>query len=438
MKTVQILLLGVLFTTIFLLYGCNEEESLISNINPVESADVPNILLIIADDMGKDATDGFSEGNIKPTTPTINCIKDTGVSFENCWVYPTCTPTRSSIITGKYGYRTGVKWAGDVMSTSETILQKYIAEETNNEYATAIIGKWHLSGDGMIDNPENFGLDYYAGITGGGVQNYFSWPFTEDEVKTNETEYSSKKFIDLSIDWIEAQNKSWFLWLAFNAPHTPFHVPPSEMHSQGELEEYVDGMDPMPYYMAAIEAMDYQIARLLDSLSEKDRDNTVIIFIGDNGTPNQVAQLPYTSMKAKGSLYQGGINTPLYITGKNVSRSGEVDNNLITSTDLFTTIAEIAGVSVSELHDSRSFKPLLTSTGEHRDFQYSERKSPNQEDWAISNGEYKLIINIDGDEEMYKLSADPYENENLLDSNLDQEAANAKILLENELLLIRN
>ena len=107
----------------------------------------PNILFIIADDLGKDAINGFSEGIITPNTPHIDAIRNNGLSFSNFWVYPTCTPTRASIITGKYGYRTEVKNAGDILSPLETTLQQYIKENTANEYASAIVGKWHLSGN---------------------------------------------------------------------------------------------------------------------------------------------------------------------------------------------------------------------------------------------------------------------------------------------------
>ena len=255
-------LLPLLFIVLFC--RCNTEDEPID----IDTPDTPNILLIIADDMGKDATPGFSEGSVKPSTPNLDNIKNQGLTFNNLWVSPTCSPTRASIITGKYGYRTGVKWANDELGQSERILQKYINEETNNAYATAIIGKWHLSGESTTINPESFGLDYYAGLIRGGVQDYYQWQLTEDGAGSLQTEYISKVFTDLSIDWVNSQSKPWFLWLAYNAPHTPFHVPPNEMHSQGSLPGYTDAADPTPYYMAAIEAMDFQIGRLLAGIPE--------------------------------------------------------------------------------------------------------------------------------------------------------------------------
>ena len=429
-----------LFTTLFIIISCNKSDDSNEIVDLIQS---PNILFIIADDLGKDAINGFTEGNIKPNTPNIDAIRNNGISFTNFWANPTCTPTRASIITGKYGYRTGVKAVGDELSILETTLQKYISTQTNNKYASAIIGKWHLSGSNLAINPETFGIDYYAGLIRGAVNDYYQWQLNEDSATTQVTEYITETFTDLSIDWINQQSKPWFMWLAYNAPHTPFHAPPINMHSQGNLPAYNNGLDPIPYYMAAIEAMDFQIGRLLDAIPEVERNNTIIIFIGDNGTPNQVAQNPYSSATVKNTLYQGGVNVPMFISGNTVSRSG-TDNNLINSTDLFATIAEIAGISVNEIHDSKSFKPLLTSNNNNnnnntiRDYQYSEMDNGTTDRWTISNGEYKLIVSAVGMDEMYHLVVDPYENNNLLNGTLSTIQQNAKSELESELINIRN
>lgn len=397
----------------------------------------PNILFIVADDLGKDALSGFSEGTLKPNTPNIDAIRNNGLSFSNFWVNPTCTPTRAAIITGKYGYRTNMKGVGDVLADTEITLQKYISDQTNNKYASAIIGKWHLSGNDATANPETFGIDHYAGLIRGAVDDYYSWQLTEDGASSLQTNYITEKFTDLSIEWIKEQAKPWFLWLAYNAPHTPFHVPPSEMHNQGTLAPYLDGMDPLPYYLAAIEAMDYQIGKLLANVPDEEKNNTVIIFIGDNGTPNQVAQSPYSSSMVKNTLYQGGVNTPLFIAGPGITRSG-IDDNLVTGTDLFATIAEIAGVSVNSIHDSKSIKSLFSSSSKIRDFQYTELFDGTVEGWTISDGEFKLIVKANGEEKMYNLTTDPYEGDNLLDGSLSATELNAKIKLMDELAIIRN
>mgnify|MGYP000226970874 CR=1 FL=1 len=425
----------ILILISLLLFGCSSNDETPTIINPIQNS--PNILFIIADDLGKDAINGFSEGTIKPNTPNIDAIRNSGLSFANFWVYPTCSPTRASIITGKYGYSTGVKWASDELDLSETVLQKYINDQTNNKYATAIVGKWHLSGSNGTFNPEIFGIDYYAGLIRGEAQSYYNWLLTEDGAGNIETEYATTKFTDLAINWVNNQDKPWFLWLAYNAPHTPFHAPPNEMHSQGNLPEFSNGMDETPYYMASIEAMDFQIGRLLENMTTEEKENTVIIFIGDNGTPNEVAQSPYLSTTAKGTLYQGGINVPMFISGKGVSRTG-IDENLITSTDLFSTIAQIAGVSANTIHDSKSFKSLLLQSETIRNYQYSEKDNGTTDLWTISNGNYKFIEYANNSNEFYNLNNDPYEQNNLLNGTLTTTENTIKTELETELSNIRN
>lgn len=415
-----------------LLTACSKDDN---NLVP-NTSNTPNILFIIADDLGKDAINGYQEGSIKPSTPNIDAIRNNGLMFNNFWVNPTCTPTRGAIITGKYGYRTGIRGVGDVLNSSETVIQKYINDNTNGAYATAVVGKWHLSGNNATINPESFGIDYYAGLIRGAVDNYYQWQLTEDGATSLQTNYTTEVFTDLAIDWANNQSDPWFLWLAYNAPHTPFHVPPSNTHSQGALPEYATGMDATPYYMAAIEAMDFQIGRLLESLPADERENTVIIFIGDNGTPPQVAQSPYSSTTVKNTLYQGGINVPMFISGKGVSRTG-ADTNLLSGTDLFATIAQVAGVNVTEYEDSKSFKSLFSQSSGIRNYQYSELNDGSTESWTISDGSYKLLIKNTASEEMYHLTSDPYEQHNLLNNPLTATEQNAKVQLETELNNIR-
>jgi arylsulfatase B len=425
----------VLLVTLFALAFSSCQKDSNTTDTPIVTSS-PNILLIIADDLGKDAIKGYNEGSIKPNTPNIDAIRMKGLIFNNFWSNPVCTPTRSCILTGKYGYRTNVKGSSDILAQSETSLQNYINTNTNNKYATAIVGKWHLAGANNSYNPETMGIDYYSGIIRGVVSDYYQWTLTEDGIATTQNNYVTEALTTTSINWINQQTKPWFMWLAYNAPHTPFHVPPSNMHSQGVLPAYTTGMNGTPYLMASIEAMDFQIGRLLSSMSTEKRDNTIIIFIGDNGTTNQVAQSPYLSSKVKSTVYQGGINVPMFVSGKGVTRTG-AENNLIDATDIFSTIAEVAGVNVSQINDSKSFKSLFTNSSTIRKYQYSEIKDGTDDMWAISNGIYKLIVSATGAKQLYFLTTDPYEVTNLLNGTLTTVQTTAKNELESELNNIR-
>ena len=430
--------LGFLLLSLFIL-ACNsspnEDDTIIVDPNPVSSK--PNVLLVIADDLGKDATPNYPEGSIKPFMPNLQSLISSGITFDNLWSYPVCTPTRASILTGKYGFKTNVLEVGDVISTGETSLQKYIDDQTGDDYATAIIGKWHLSN--TISDPTTMGVDYYAGILNGGVQSYTNWNLVQNGQSSVSTEYTTSKFADLAIDWVNNQDKPWFLWLAFNAPHTPFHLAPTNLHSQGNLATDQASIDanPTPYFLSAVEAMDSELGRFLNSLSAEERSNTIIIFIGDNGTPNQVTQSPYAAMRAKGSIYEGGVNVPMVVSGVGVNRFGIREDALIHTTDLFATIASVAGVSVNQIENSTSFYDLLSDdTATEREFVYTER-SNNGVSYAIRNSDYKLIVHENGNEEFYNLTIDPYETNDLIGTSLSLEASNAKTALEAEAANIR-
>ena len=427
---------------VFVLFSCSNNEVISSPTEEeVSNSSKPNILLVIADDMGLDATPGYDVGSIKPNTPNLQTLINEGIRFTNTWSYSVCTPTRASILTGKYGFRTQVTKVDDELSTTETSLQKYL-DNNNSGYNHAVIGKWHLSKS--TSNPNDMGVGYYAGILSGGVKSYSDWNLTQNGQTSNSNEYTTTKFTDLAIDWIDDQSEPWFLWLAYNAPHTPFHLPPNNLHSQGNLptdEASIDA-NPTPYYMAMIEAMDSEMGRLLNSLSEEERNNTIIIFIGDNGTPNQVVQT-YPSMRAKGSIYQGGVNVPMIVSGKNVDRVGVTEDALINTTDLFSTIADIAGTNTTEINDSKSFKSVFSASNENiRDFIYAEvGKNDGTFDYATRDNTYKYIKFSDDSEALYNLVDSPFETVNLLNTNqlpLSNEASQSKENLEAEILRIKN
>ena len=173
---------------LILFFGCSPDDNSNNDADPTASGDT-NILLIIADDLGLDALNGYSEGSIKPNTPNLDDLAASGLVFNNFWTNSVCSPTRSTILTGKYGFSTGVRSQGDEISSSETSLQSYINQ--SNEYATAIVGKWHLSGNRFSLNPKDMGIDYYAGLYSGAVSDYYNWNLTEDGVVTTQTEYAN-------------------------------------------------------------------------------------------------------------------------------------------------------------------------------------------------------------------------------------------------------
>jgi len=380
----------------------------------------PNILLIIADDLGIDPVPGYPGTGIKAHMPNLENMMASGITFDNFWSQPTCSPTRASLLTGKYGRATGVNNPGDVISPNETSLHEHIDETSQGTYTSSVIGKWHLGEDNNPDYPtDSLGIPYFAGILGGGVRNYENWSLTEDGQISTSREYVTSKLTDLAIDWISDQNSPWFCWLAYNAPHTPFHLPPAELHQQGQLSGSEADIEnnPLPYYLAAIESLDAEMGRLLGQIPSDVLDNTTVIFIGDNGTPNSVLQSPFSRRQGKGNLNQGGINVPLVVSGKSVFRIGEREGGLINVTDLFATIAKISGDDVNQIHDSYDFSHLLANTGDsQRSCSYADRAPSDNAllDWTTRDTTYKLIVSDDEQSfEFYNLDVDPYEDVDL-------------------------
>ena len=404
----------------------------------------PNLLFVLADDLGIDAMPGYALGAQKPTLPTLEGLANNGLRFTQAWANPVCSPTRASILTGKYGYRTGVLGVeqNNNINPNERILQRAFNEQSNGAYRTSIIGKWHVSAGNDFDLPEAMGVDYYAGLFGGGVDDYSAWRLTANGSTTVQDSYITTALTDMALEWITAQEQPWFCWLAYTAPHSPFHLPPAGLHSQGGLptDEASIEAHPLPYYFAMIESVDTELGRLLNVLSPTVLENTLIVFMGDNGTPNGVAQAPYSSTKAKGSLYKGGVHVPLIVSGYGVVRQGEEEEALVTAVDLYNTFLAAANLSPEENLDSQSFWPLVASAVEGaRTINYAEVTGdrPNRSGYTLSDGRYKWLVLDNGNERFYDLSNDAGENTNLLNGTLSDEAENALNILRAKAAEIR-
>ncbi len=385
----------------------------------------PNVLLIIADDQGVDASAQYNFSTDLPDTPTINLLAEQGITFDNAWATPACTTTRGTLITGQHGINSGISYVPAVMDTETVTLQRYIKSfSESNDYQTAVVGKWHLDGSNPdLSHPIDSGIDYYAGTIKGTLTDYYDWELTENGVNSVSNEYHTTKMTDLAIDWLDEQNqqnKPWFMWLAYVAPHSPFHLPPEDLHNRDHLTGSDIDTNKRDYYLASIEAMDTEIGRLIDSLSVEDRDNTLIIYVGDNGTPASVIDTSvYNRTHSKGSLFEGGLRVPMVVSGLGVTRQNVRESALVNTSDFYATISHFVGNSVTQVNDSYSFVDLLSQTGTGlRDYNYSEFESSDVTGWAVRNQDLKLIEYEDGSQALYLLkdgnNVDISETDNLI------------------------
>ena len=425
-----------------------------------------NVLLIIADDMGIDAHGLYNTaaGASLPPTPNIDSLKATGVQFRNAYAQPTCSPTRASILTGRQPFRHGVTTAvtandGQV-TAGEFTLPRAFAANAGLGYALGHFGKWHLSiGPNMANDPANIGgWPHFSGSLNGGLVGgnggsgtYNAWTKTINGVTGPEngtTTYATTDTTNDAIAWINAQGGSpWFAWVAYNAPHTPFHKPPNNLHT---YDTTVSGWNTLPigsnqrtHFHAAIQALDTEIGRLLGSLPPATRANTWVIFIGDNGSPPQVVQQPFTPTHGKNTLYEGGVRVPLLISGPDVVAPNREVNDLVQAVDLYATILEMAGISVAATQpavkpiDSTSLMPLLENQASTPRFAHAESAGSSLAEDAsgetIRSGDYKLIRFNDGTERLHLLTTDPDEQSNLLSGPLPPFAQEAYEQLTSQL-----
>ncbi|MFT7029368.1 MAG: arylsulfatase A-like enzyme [Marinoscillum sp.] len=432
MKISSSIPLSIIILILAFFISCREDSNDEEIIDVVNTDTPPNIIFIIADDLGWDAYGDYPGITAtKANTPTIDSLARNGITFTNFWVNPICAPTRASMLTGKYGFRTGVGGVQTpptaILSSTETIIQKYI-NDTSDEYATALIGKWHVSQSSQLNAPEYFGIGFFSGIFLGAILNYYNWTQTSGGSQQNITTYATTHLVDQSVNWIEQQTKPFFLWLAFNAPHTPFHRPPLDLITDQSLvdNQATINANPLPYYLASIEAMDTEIARLISSLTPAQKENTVFVFMGDNGTPREVTQTPYADNGSKGTLFQGGINAPLVFCGKGVTRQNVTESALVQGADMFATLADLTDAGSDDYQDGVSMKPLLSdANATKRTFVYSEQfdnTSTKNDGYAIRNETYKLLHLENGTEYLFKISTDPFEQTNLMTATLSAEA----------------
>lgn len=409
--------------------------------------EAPNVLVLLADDVGLDVVSAYERHPDPPDLPVIDSLAADGVRFDNAWAYPICSPTRAAILTGRYGRRNGVgntinaATSSKELRNTEVIIPRML-ELSDHDYSSIATGKWHLAAYASFDNithPQLMGFDHFDGNMGnlneaGPLQNdgvtergYYRYEKNSDGVLSWSDTYTTTETVDDTIRRIDSMKEPWFAYVAFHAPHTPLHTPPLEL---------TDGAEPVSIgetYRAMTRAMDTEIGRLLDSLDPEVRARTVIVFAGDNGTSEHGTIAPFRDSHAKNSPYEGGVNVPLIVTGPGVVGKGRSEDALVHVLDIYATVAELAGVDLSEVKDpdglqvpidSVSLVPYLVQADapHERQFLYTENLYPNGRppyltEWNILRDErYKLIIGHKQGGELFDLVGDPHPedgNENL-------------------------
>jgi arylsulfatase A-like enzyme len=407
--------------------------ALMTAANPCWAADnKPNIVYIVADDLGwKDV--GFHGSDIQ--TPNLDKLAAGGAKLEQFYVQPMCTPTRAALMTGRYPFRYGLQTAVIPagakygLATDEWLLPQALKEAG---YNTAIIGKWHLGHADKKYWPKQRGFDYQYGPLIGEID-YFTHEaegvvdWYRNNERLVEEGYSTTLIGNDAVKFIGDQvpTKPFFLYLAFNAPHTPYQA------TQEYLDKYKGIADPTRRaYAASITAMDDQIGRVVASLDKKNlRDNTLILFMSDNGgTRNpmfsgaiaDVSKIkipcdngPYH--EGKGSLYEGGTRVVALANWPGHISPGVTVKEMIHVVDMYPTLTKLAGASTTKT------KPLdgLDVWGTISEGKASPRTEVvyNIEPFraAVRQGDWKLVwrTTLPASVELYNIRQDPPEKNNV-------------------------
>jgi arylsulfatase A-like enzyme len=306
----------------------------------------PNILLIIGDDMGY-ADVGFHGCKDIPT-PNLDALAASGVRFTNGYVSgPYCSPTRAGLLTGRYQQRFGHETNSGGLGGGLPLTEKTLADRLKaSGYATALVGKWHL-GDQPEKHPQKRGFDEFFGFLGGSHSFFDKTGIVRGTEQVAEMDYTTDAFGREAVAFIERHKSApWFLYLAFNAVHTPMHATPERLakfpNAEGKRREYSAMMLAMDEAIGAVRK------KLADSGLEKD---TLVAFISDNGGPTMPGVTVNGSRNdplrgSKRTTLEGGVRVPFVISWPGRVKPGVFEQPAI-QLDLHTTALAAAGVDVN-------------------------------------------------------------------------------------------
>lgn len=417
----------------------------VAHISELYAADAPrpNVLLIVADDLGYNDVGFQSSGDIP--TPNLDRLAASGARCTNGYVsYSVCSPSRAGFITGRYqqrfGYEFNPKWDATSTTNGLPLSQTTLADALKKAgYTTGVVGKWHLGAHPQF-HPNKRGFDEFFGFLSGGHR-YF--PDTHEEVEIGAGKTSSAADAEHNAPMMRngeevpevgelttrlgdeavasvtrhAKDKSpWFLYLAFNAPHTPLQA------RKDMLEKFAAIKDVRRRtYAAMIATLDESVGRVLNALdSTGQRERTLIFFIADNGGPmtkrNANASQNTPLRGQKGDVFEGGIRVPFVVAWPGHVRPGTVYDSSVISLDIFPTALAAAGVkrdpSLPAL-DGTDLLPFLTGASKTAPHARLFWRMDGGDAFAVREGKWKWLRTYTNAPELYDLDVDVGETRNL-------------------------
>lgn len=408
----------------------------------VRATDPPNLVLVMADDLGW-ADVEFHGGNTP--TPNLNRLLEEGMELTQHYVAPVCSPTRAGLLTGRYWSRFGITTPinNRGLPPSTVTLARALKQAG---YATALIGKWHL-GSKPEWGPKTFGFDHSYGSLAGGVtpwsHRYKKGPYSHTWHRNGdlieEQGHVTDLLADEAVKWIEQQTagdqpQPFFLYVPFTAVHLPIREPEEWLKKvPAEIKGEVDRQ-----YAACILHLDHAVGRIVDAIDQAgEKENTLIVFTSDNGgstAENNDRKYPDDQCPSgrlpgnnqplrgrKGTLYEGGIRVPTLARWPGRLPAGEQFQQPVCIIDWMPTFCGLAGADVdakSLRWDGINLWPGLTGKSSLPD-RILHLTGPGGQRWAIRESNWKLIVEGQADNpkrlELFDLANDPGETTNLAD-----------------------
>ena len=380
----------------------------------------PNIIIIVADDLGY--ADLNCQGQKDISTPHLDALAQSGVFCTSGYVTaPVCSPARAGFLTGRYQQRFGHEFNPQKnedgtfgLPLAEKTMANYLKEAG---YRTGLVGKWHL-GNGEKYHPQQRGFDEFFGFLGGAHGYYDNARLPSNRMMrgTNvlvEKEYLTDAFEREAVSFIERnQKKPFFLYLAFNAVHTPMDTTPEDEKRFPEIK------DPMRRKLAAmLVTMDDAVGAVTRKLESTGlRDNTLIFFISDNGGPTAANASRNDPLRgAKGKVLEGGVRVPFIVSWPKQLPQGKTYDHPISALDFLPTAMAAAGkpLQKSAPIDGVNLLPYLSGKKKGAPHEFLFWRFGTQ--WAVRSGDWKLEADEEGTRHLYNLKRDISESKDLLE-----------------------
>jgi arylsulfatase A-like enzyme len=393
----------------------------------------PNVLVILVDDLGYGDLSSYGATDLQ--SPNIDKLIAAGMRFDNFYANcPVCSPTRASLLTGRYPdlvgvpgvIRTHIRDNWGYLFPQAVLLPQMLKRAG---YHTGIVGKWHL-GLASPNLPNEQGFDHFHGFLGDMMDDYYNHRrhgFNYMRLNNREIDpqgHATDLFTQWAIDYLrersQKKDQPFLLYLAYNAPHAPIQ-PPQEWLERVKQRQ-IGISEKRAKLVALIEHLDAGIGKVLDALKETGlSNNTLVIFTSDNGGDLGAGATNGPLRAGKGNMYEGGIREPMCAVWPGKIASGSHSDRVALTMDLFATVCEAARVRIEHAIDGRSILPTLTGKeqpGDNRTLFWVRREGGGQYGgrayYAARQGDFKLLQNSPFEPmELYNLKDDPKEQKPL-------------------------